>query len=112
MDPVLPAPTPLGVLSVTGARGRDVVSFTHDDARLGGAAGRVLDPALRLHAGPQYPGRAQPSFGVFLDCSPIAGAGRCSTAARRSMHAGTRTADGAILDVNANIRVQHVTGTT
>lgn len=66
----LPAPTAMGVLSVTSTRGHDVLSFTYDDAWLASDQARILDPALRLHAGPQYPGQAQPSFGMFLDSSP------------------------------------------
>jgi serine/threonine-protein kinase HipA len=66
----LPGPMTMGTLSATSARGHDILSFTYDDAWLGSAAARILDPALRLHAGPQYPRPAQPSFGVFLDSSP------------------------------------------
>lgn len=66
----LPAPTRMGSLAVVSARGHDVLSFAYDDTWLASPAARVLDPVLRLHAGPQYPGQAQPSFGVFLDSSP------------------------------------------
>jgi serine/threonine-protein kinase HipA len=66
----LPGPTVMGTMAVTRARGHDVVAFDYDGAWLASAAARVLDPALRLHAGPQYPGQALPSFGVFLDSSP------------------------------------------
>ena len=66
----LPAPTRMGALAVTSARGHDVLSFTYDDAWLGSLEARVLDPALRLHAGPQYPRQAEPTFGIFLDSSP------------------------------------------
>ncbi len=66
----LPGATRMGTLSATSARGHDILSFTYDDTWLGLPAARTLDPALRLHAGPQYPQQTHSSFGVFLDSSP------------------------------------------
>lgn len=66
----LPGPTRMGTLAATSARGHDVFAFAYDAAWLAHPAAQVLDPALRLHAGPQYPPQPAGNFGVFLDSSP------------------------------------------
>lgn len=66
----MPAPTCVGQLSATPARGREVFSFAYDPGWLGGGLGQSLDPALLLYAGPQYPPAPKENFGLFLDSSP------------------------------------------
>jgi serine/threonine-protein kinase HipA len=66
----LGAPTHLGTLHVTPARGHEVFSFEYADSWL--AAGHLLplDPNLPLVRGIQYVPTARVSFGAFLDSSP------------------------------------------
>lgn len=65
------SPSHLGHLRSTLTRGKEVFSFTYDDAWLAMGNARQLDPELRLFSGPQYPGSStRPNFGLFLDSSP------------------------------------------
>jgi len=60
----------LGLLYSTPARGKDVFSFEYDSAWLESGRAQVLDPALRLHRGPQYLTQGSDNFGIFLDSAP------------------------------------------
>ena len=62
--------TAMGVLHATPSRGKEVFSFEYDDAWLASDRAQILDPALRLHAGPQFAASGRETFGVFLDSSP------------------------------------------
>jgi serine/threonine-protein kinase HipA len=66
----LEGPTPMGQLTATPARGKEVFAFEYDKAWLSTASRQELDPSMALHAGPQYPAKNRASFGVFLDSSP------------------------------------------
>jgi serine/threonine-protein kinase HipA len=66
----LDAPTLMGVLTATPARGREVFSFEYDEGWLKAGHPYALDPALRLHRGAQYLPDGRENFGVFLDSSP------------------------------------------
>jgi serine/threonine-protein kinase HipA len=74
----LAGPTPMGQLDAASVRGKEILSFEFLPSWLASGHARVIDPALRLVRGPQYPGqdRAAPgaaqgaSFGAFLDASP------------------------------------------
>jgi serine/threonine-protein kinase HipA len=63
-------PVPMGRLTATPARGKEVFAFQYDEAWLASGSGRQLDPSLQLYGGPQYPGKDRDNFGVFLDSSP------------------------------------------
>jgi serine/threonine-protein kinase HipA len=63
-------PTPLGTLTVMPARGKEIFSFAYDSAWLKSEQAQVLDPALRLFSGPQYPSSDKTNFGMFLDSAP------------------------------------------
>ena len=63
-------PTLMGRLAATPSRGGEVFSFDYDPDWLRGRHGGLLDPALRLFAGSQYPAAGRPNFGVFLDSCP------------------------------------------
>ncbi|MEO8617284.1 MAG: HipA domain-containing protein [Luteolibacter sp.] len=65
------SPALMGHLRSTLTRGKEVFSFTYDDAWLALENARQLDPELRLFSGPQYPASStRPNFGLFLDSSP------------------------------------------
>jgi serine/threonine-protein kinase HipA len=66
----LSAPTRMGALHATPARGKEIFSFEYDDAWLQSPHALVIDPALRLHRGPQHAPVERGNFGVFLDSSP------------------------------------------
>jgi serine/threonine-protein kinase HipA len=66
----VPSPTPMGTLYAIPSRGREVFSFEYAADWLASDYAQVLDPALSLLPGPQYPAADKPSFGVFLDSSP------------------------------------------
>jgi serine/threonine-protein kinase HipA len=63
-------PTRLGTLTATLARGREIFAFAYDPAWLKSGQAQVLDPALRLFSGPQYPSGGRMNFGMFLDSAP------------------------------------------
>jgi serine/threonine-protein kinase HipA len=63
-------PTPLGTLTATPQRGKEIFAFEYAPAWLKRAHAHVLDPALRLFSGPQYPSVEKTNFGMFLDSSP------------------------------------------
>lgn len=65
----LERPTPIGTLSASVVRGREIFSFQYDPDWLAHAQALAIDPGLRLYQGPQYPAGHQ-NFGVFLDSSP------------------------------------------
>lgn len=60
----------MGSLHATPTRGKEVFSFEYDRAWLAAGHAQELDPALRLHHGPQYLSGERENFGVFLDSSP------------------------------------------
>lgn len=62
-------PRRVGDLTVAKARGKEVFAFEFDDAWLA-AHDLILDPALVLYRGPQYPPTKHDQFGVFLDSAP------------------------------------------
>jgi serine/threonine-protein kinase HipA len=66
----LHGPTPMGSITATPVRGKEVFSFEHDEAWLSAGHGSQLDPALGLFKGPQYPASKRNQFGVFLDSCP------------------------------------------
>ena len=63
-------PTRLGALTATPTRGKEIFAFEYDSAWLKSGQAQVLDPALRLFSGPQYPSADKTSFGMFLDSAP------------------------------------------
>ncbi len=66
----LSGPRRMGTLSAAAIRQKEVFSFEYDAAWLEQPPVAPLDPALRLHRGPQYLADDRPNFGVFLDSSP------------------------------------------
>ncbi len=62
--------TVLGALTVTPTRGREIFAFAYDPVWLKSGYSQLLDPALCLFSGPQYPSGGKTNFGVFLDSSP------------------------------------------
>jgi serine/threonine-protein kinase HipA len=66
----LKGPAPMGVLSVTHVKGREVFSFAYDKDWLKKGQAQMLDPDLQLFTGPQYPTPDKKNFGIFLDSSP------------------------------------------
>ncbi|MCB9879712.1 MAG: type II toxin-antitoxin system HipA family toxin [Planctomycetes bacterium] len=66
----LAGPTRVGALTATPARGKEVFAFEYDDGWLRDGHGHVMDPALQLYRGPQYPSAERQQFGVFLDSAP------------------------------------------
>jgi serine/threonine-protein kinase HipA len=67
---VLGHPVLLGTLTVTPARSKEIFAFEYDPGWLKSDHALVLDPSLRLFAGPQYPPSDKVNFGMFLDSSP------------------------------------------
>lgn len=64
-------PILMGFLRSILTRGKEVFSFTYDDAWLAAGHARQIDPDLGLFSGPQFPGSStRPNFGLFLDSSP------------------------------------------
>ncbi len=57
---------PMGRLTATSARGKEVFAFEYDKAWLRTASRQQLDPTLALFGGLQYPAKDRPNFGVFL----------------------------------------------
>lgn len=66
----LATPRLMGTLRVEQTRGKEVFSFTYDEAWLTAEHGHALDPDLQLYAGPQYLPEEKANFGLFLDSSP------------------------------------------
>ncbi len=66
----LGGPMRMGVLRATPSRGKEIFSFEYERAWLASKHALELDPALRLHVGPQYAAVGRENFGVFLDSSP------------------------------------------
>ncbi len=66
----LAGPRLMGTLSAASIRQKEVFSFGYDDAWLERPPSAPIDPALRLHGGPQYLAGDRSNFGVFLDSSP------------------------------------------
>lgn len=63
-------PAPMGRLTATPARGREVFAFEYDADWLAGESRQELDPSLALFGGPQYPPKNRENFGLFLDSCP------------------------------------------
>ena len=64
-------PLHMGILTSEQLRGKEIFSFTYDDAWLNSEYCQELDPDLLLYAGPQYLNDQRKSnFGLFLDSSP------------------------------------------
>ncbi len=66
----LPATMKMGVLRAEQVRGEEIFSFEYNEQWLQSGFAQVLDPDLRLFAGPQYIADEKPNFGIFLDSSP------------------------------------------
>ena len=66
----LGAPALMGHLAATAVRGKEVFSFEMAPDWLASGIAHIVDPALRLVRGPQYPEPGHDNFGVFLDASP------------------------------------------
>lgn len=66
----LNAPTLVGTLYATPARGKEIFSFEYDDNWLKSSLAQSLDPSLGLYDGRQYAPEGQANFGAFLDSSP------------------------------------------
>lgn len=67
----MPHAQPMGTLSATTLRGKEVFSFEYQTDWLKAQQGAVLDPDLQLYSGPQYQQDAErANFGLFLDSSP------------------------------------------
>ncbi len=67
----LGAPQRMGHLRSAPSRGKEVLSFSYDQAWLDAGHSRQLDPDLRFFSGPQYLSATdRPNFGIFLDSSP------------------------------------------
>jgi serine/threonine-protein kinase HipA len=66
----LGGPMRMGSLHATPSRGKEIFSLEYDRAWLDSGHALELDPALRLHPGPQYAAAGGESFGAFLDSSP------------------------------------------
>ena len=60
----------MGWLTADRVRGKEVFAFEYDKEWLTSPFAAVLDPALGLFSGPQYPHPDHTSFGAFLDSSP------------------------------------------
>jgi serine/threonine-protein kinase HipA len=60
----------VGVLHAALSRGKEIFSFEYDRAWLESEHAQELDPALRLHRGPQHLREGHDDFGVLLDSSP------------------------------------------
>ena len=63
-------PTPMGWLTATRVRGKEIFAFAYDKAWLRAGHHVQLDPGLGLFGGRQYPGGDRKNFGIFLDSSP------------------------------------------
>ncbi len=66
----LQEPSPMGVLSVSPAKGKESFSFQYADAWLKSGFSQMIDPDLQLYSGSYYPRDDKPNFGVFLDSCP------------------------------------------
>lgn len=66
----LEAPTLMGHLSATPARGKEVFAFEYDRGWLSTGSRQQLDPSMALYGGRQYPAKQRDNFGVFLDSAP------------------------------------------
>ncbi len=66
----LAGPMRMGAIHAAHARGKETLSFEYEREWLASDQARLVDPALRLHRGPQYVPDGRESFGVFLDSSP------------------------------------------
>lgn len=66
----LSGPTPLGTLTATLIRGKEVFSFAYNERWLKSGHTQNLDPNLQLYNGSQYNPGDKPNFGLFLDSSP------------------------------------------
>ena len=64
------APSLLGYLHCTQARGKENYSFEYSEKWLKSDFSQVLDPDLQLYPGAFYPRDDKPNFGIFLDSSP------------------------------------------
>jgi serine/threonine-protein kinase HipA len=60
----------MGILKAEQVRGKEIFSFSYSKEWLEKGLALVLDPDLRLYAGPQYNREEKPNFGLFLDSSP------------------------------------------
>lgn len=66
----LNGPALAGTLCADQVRGKEVFSFTYDEAWLQSTHAQVIDPDLSLFAGPQFLPEERSNFGAFLDSSP------------------------------------------
>ncbi len=64
------APQLVGTLTAAPSRGREIFSFEYNPFWLEGAGQLLLDPALQMYEGQQYPKDEQLNFGMFTDSCP------------------------------------------
>src|SRR5689334_8147495 len=67
---LLGGPKPMGRLTATPSRGKEVFAFEYTEAWLLEPSRQELDPGMALYRGPQYPAKGRDNFGLFLDSSP------------------------------------------
>lgn len=66
----IPEPTPVGTLSVSVLRGKEIFAFEYHPEWLKSNRFLFLDPDLSFFSGRQYPPEEKGNFGLFLDSSP------------------------------------------
>ena len=66
----LQEPAPMGMLSVSPAKGKESFSFEYAATWLKSGFSQIIDPDLQLYSGAYYPRDDKPNFGVFLDSCP------------------------------------------
>jgi len=66
----LPAPTKMGILTVTPSRGKETFSFEYTAEWLKSGFSQMLDPDLQLYSGAYFPRDEKVNFGIFLDSCP------------------------------------------
>ena len=66
----LARPNLMGILTATPSRGKEIFSFAYHPEWLASGQSQLIDPALRLFSGLQYPLAGKFNFGMALDSSP------------------------------------------
>jgi len=64
------SPQLMGTMTSELLRGREIFSFSYEQAWLDSGLAQDLDPDLKLYSGPQFINDDKPNFGLFLDSSP------------------------------------------
>jgi len=63
-------PQLMGELHANVIRGKEIFSFHYNKLWLAQHTNFILDPALQMFEGPQYPAATHTNFGIFLDSTP------------------------------------------